>query len=135
MVWHKVLRRADEQIARLNNEKDRMSEDSKEEMVDLARRIKTLEKEASIRDEHIRMFEEERDDTAYLFVVYFQPLAPDVKCSPHFVTKSPQGIGNHGIQNQINHTLQVARRRIPHLFLASDGALSCNAPHNEFIDI
>jgi hypothetical protein len=76
-----------------------------------------------------------RDDTAYLFVVYFQPLSTYVKYSPLFVIKSLQGIRNHGIQDQIDHTLHVAQRRIPHLFLASYGYPSYNARHNGFIDI
>jgi hypothetical protein len=77
----------------------------------------------------------ERDDTAYLFVVYFQPFSTYVKCGQLFVIKSPQGIRNHGIQDQIGHTLQVAHHCIPPLFFASDGDPSYNARHNEFIDI
>jgi hypothetical protein len=58
MVWDRALKRADEQIARLDNDKDRMYEDYKEERADSTRRIETLGEEASIRDEHIRMLEE-----------------------------------------------------------------------------
>jgi hypothetical protein len=59
VAWDRALKRADERIATLNNDKDRMSEDYKEERADLARRIETLEKEVLIRDEHVRMLKEE----------------------------------------------------------------------------
>jgi hypothetical protein len=54
MAWDRVLKRADEQITRFNNDKDRMSDDYKEQRADLARIMETLEEEASIRDEQIR---------------------------------------------------------------------------------
>jgi hypothetical protein len=58
MAWDRALKRADKQTARLNNDQNRMTEDYKAERADLARRIETLDEEASIRYEHIRMLEE-----------------------------------------------------------------------------
>jgi hypothetical protein len=40
----------------------------------------------------------EMSDAAYLFVVYLQPLSPNVKCYPLFVIKNESGTGNARIQ-------------------------------------
>jgi hypothetical protein len=74
----------------------------------------------------------QRSEIAYLFVVYLQPLCPDVKCVPLFVIPTPEGIGNPIIQRKIDEVLRLTRSCIPRVFLASDGDPSYNTRHNTF---
>jgi hypothetical protein len=60
-------------------------------------------------------------DMAYLFLLYLQPVNPNVKCCPLFVIESPSGIGNKRIQAQIDEILALVQSLIPRRFTASDG--------------
>ena len=74
-----------------------------------------------------------RRDTAYLFVLYLQPLSPQLKCTPLFVIESDSGIGNDAIQAKIETILRLVRSIIARVFIASDGDTSYNHRHTEFL--
>jgi hypothetical protein len=75
----------------------------------------------------------ERSENGYLFVIFLQPLHPNLKCSPLLVLQSKSGIGDVRIQAEIERVLQIARAAISRVFVASDGDPSYNNRHAEFM--
>jgi hypothetical protein len=71
---------------------------------------------------------------ANLFVLYLQPINPNIKCCPLFVIESPSGIGNERIQAQTDEILGLIQLLIPSRFVASDGDSSYYQRHKTFID-
>jgi hypothetical protein len=73
-------------------------------------------------------------DTAYLFMLYLQPINPNIKCCQLFVIESPSGIGNERIRVQIDEILELIQSLIPRRFIASDGDSSYYQRHKTFMD-
>jgi hypothetical protein len=44
-------------------------------------------------------------EIGYLFVIYLQPINPNIKCCPLFVIECESGIGNKRIQTKIDEIL------------------------------
>jgi hypothetical protein len=63
----------------------------------------------------------ERSEAAYLFLIYLQPLYPNMKCTPLFVIRISSGISNSRIQANIDAIVQLTKTCIPRIFIASDG--------------
>jgi hypothetical protein len=82
----------------------------------------------------IGMKQVEEGKTAYLFVVYFQPLTPKTKCSPLFVIESTSGMAEDDIQIEIDKIVAIAQSAIKRVFLASDGDRSYNFRHYTFME-
>jgi hypothetical protein len=86
----------------------------------------------------VRIFIEMRridiPDIAYLFVLYLQPINPNIKYCPICVIESPSGIGNDRIPAQIDEILALIQSLIRHRFIASDGDSSYDQRHKTFID-
>jgi hypothetical protein len=80
----------------------------------------------------VGMRQVEEGHVAYLFVVYLQPLTPEAKCSPVFIIEREAGLVNDIIQQKIGEAVEITRRRIGRVFLASDGDLSSTDRHHEF---
>jgi hypothetical protein len=75
----------------------------------------------------------EEGKIAYLFVVYLQPLRPEVKCTPLFVIESKSGMATGKVQRKIDAVLAAAQATISRVFLASDGDGSYNDRHHAFM--
>jgi hypothetical protein len=73
-------------------------------------------------------------EIAYLFMIYLQPINPDIKCRPLFVIESEHGIGNERIQTKIDEILARIQLLIPRRFIASDGDSSYYERHRSFMD-
>jgi hypothetical protein len=73
-------------------------------------------------------------DIADLFVLYLQPINPNIKCCPLLVIESPSGIGNERIQAQISEILALIQSLILRRFIASDGDSSYCQRHKTFMD-
>jgi hypothetical protein len=52
-------------------------------------------------------------DIAYLFMLYLQPINPNIKCCPLFMIESPSSIGNERDQAQIDEILALIQSLIP----------------------
>jgi hypothetical protein len=78
---------------------------------------------------HVDLFEIE-----YLFVIYLQPINPNIKYCPPFVIESESGIGNERIQTKIDEILARIQSLIPRRFIASDGDSSYCERHRSFMD-
>jgi hypothetical protein len=70
----------------------------------------------------------------YLFVIYFQPIHPNIKCCPLFFIESKSGIGNKRIQTKIDEILARIQSLIPRRFITSDGGSSYYEHHRSFVD-
>jgi hypothetical protein len=75
----------------------------------------------------------EEGQVASLFVIDLQSLTQEAKCSPLFRIESEVGLANEVIQQKIDQVAEMTRRRIRRVFLASDGDLSYNDRHHEFM--
>jgi hypothetical protein len=73
-------------------------------------------------------------EIAYLFVIYLQPINPNIKRCPLFVIESESGIRNERIQTKINEILAWIQSLIPRRFIASDGDSSYYERHRSFMD-
>jgi hypothetical protein len=73
-------------------------------------------------------------DIAYLFVLYLQPVNPNIKYCPLFIIESPSGIGNERIQAQIDEILALRQILIARRFIALDGDSSYYQGHKTFMD-
>jgi hypothetical protein len=73
-------------------------------------------------------------EIAYLFVIYFQPINPNIKCCPLFVIESEPGVGNERIQTKIDEILARIQSLIPRRFIVSDGDSSYYERHRSFMD-
>jgi hypothetical protein len=75
----------------------------------------------------------DKGKVAYLFVVYLQPLRPEVKCTPLFIIESESGMATTEVQKKIDEVLAIVEKTIPRVFLASDGDGSYNDRHHAFM--
>jgi hypothetical protein len=75
----------------------------------------------------------EEGQVASLFAVYLQPLISEAKCSPLFIIESEVGLANDVIQQKIDEVVEITRRRMRRVFLASDGHPSYHDRHHEFM--
>jgi hypothetical protein len=73
-------------------------------------------------------------EIVYLFVIYLQPINPNIKCCPLFVIESESGIGNERIQTKIDEILARIQSLIRRRFIASDGDSSYYKRHRSFMD-
>jgi hypothetical protein len=73
-------------------------------------------------------------EIAYLFVIYLQPINPNIKYCPLFVIKSESGIRNERIQTKIDEIFARIQSLIPRRFIASDGDSSYYECHRSFMD-
>jgi hypothetical protein len=73
-------------------------------------------------------------EIAHLFVIYLQPINPNIKYCPLFVIESESGIGNERIQTKIEEILARIQSLIPRRFIASDGDSSYSECCRSFMD-
>jgi hypothetical protein len=73
-------------------------------------------------------------EIAYLFVIYLQPINPNIKCCPLFIIESESGIGNGRVQTKIDEILAEIQSLIPRRFIASDGDSSYYERRRSFLD-
>jgi hypothetical protein len=67
----------------------------------------------------LRMKHVDLSEVAYLFVIYLQPINPNIKCCTLFVIESESGIGNERIQAKIDEIFARIQSLIPRRFIAS----------------
>jgi hypothetical protein len=73
-------------------------------------------------------------EIVYLFVIYLQPINPNIKCCLLFVIESESGVENERIQTKIDEILARIHSLIPRRFIASDGDSSYDERHISFMD-
>jgi hypothetical protein len=82
----------------------------------------------------LRMKHVDLSEIVYLFVIYLQPINPNINCCPLFVIESESGIGNEKIQTKIDEILARIQSLIPRPSFASDDDSSYYECHRRFMD-
>jgi hypothetical protein len=73
-------------------------------------------------------------EVVYFFVIYLQPINPNIKCCPLFVIESESGIGSERIRTKVDEILARIQLLIPRRFIAFDGDSSYYEFHRSFMD-